>query len=72
MEEGIQINEIDLDIEQKKIIKNFNFLTNKPFIIGNILKINNKKLSKKVDFIYNRIFVFFDEFTKSRIYFFYT
>ena len=32
LEEGIQINEVDLDIEQKKIIKDFNFLTIKPYL----------------------------------------
>ena len=32
LEIGIQINEIDLDIKQKEIIKNYNFLTNKPYL----------------------------------------
>tara|TARA_B100000989_G_scaffold296185_1_gene278857 strand:- start:541 stop:1638 length:1098 start_codon:yes stop_codon:yes gene_type:complete len=32
LEDGIQINEIDLEIEQKKIIKDYNFLTNKPYL----------------------------------------
>mgnify|MGYP001262951666 CR=1 FL=1 len=32
LEEGIQINEINLDIEQKRIIKDYNFLTNKPYL----------------------------------------
>ena len=32
LEEGIQINEINLDLEQKRIIKDYNFLTNKPYL----------------------------------------